>query len=234
MSTVLVIGDTHIPFVHPNYLRFVAEVGLEHKVDRVIQIGDLVDNYALSKFVSDPDGMSSGNEWRATLEELKRWAKVFPTVDWIIGNHDKRPFTKAFEAQIPEAFLKPLEEIYELPEGWKVHTSLEVDGVRYIHGESAGGQQSWQTYCLKNGQSTVTGHTHSVGGVRYHRTPTGQIFSAMTGCGVDEETYALAYAKAQPLRPMLGCVVVKDGVKAEFIPMDMSDRRNYRKRRQVL
>lgn len=234
MSTVLIIGDTHVPFVHPNYLRFLTEVRDEIRPDKIVHIGDLVDHHALSRFVSDPDGLSSGNEWKSTLKELKNFVKEFPVADWIIGNHDSRPLKKAFESSIPEAFLKPLGDIYELPEGWKVMPRLLFENVSYTHGVSSGGQTGWQNFCLKQGINTVIGHIHSVAGVRYHSIPGGQRFSLAVGCGVDEESYAMAYAKDIPTRPVLGCGIVKDGVYAEFVPMDMSSRKYYRKRRQIL
>lgn len=234
MSKTLVIGDTHMPFVHPNYLRFLEEVADAYQPDEIVHIGDLVDHHALARFTSDPDGLSAGHEWKATLNELKRFARVFPKVKWVLGNHDKRPFNRAFDSEIPAAFLRPLAEVYQLPKEWEVAPYFEIDGVRYIHGESAGGLSSWQNYCTKMGQSTVIGHMHSLGGVRYHRTPNGQLFSMAVGCGVDDETYAFAYGKSHPVRPILGCGLVTDGVEAEFVPMDMSERRNYRKRRHII
>jgi len=212
MSKVLIIGDTHLPFVHPNYLRFLKEVAKDFKPDQVVHIGDLVDHHALSRFVADPDGLSSGDEWQKTLEELKRYVSVFPEVTWVMGNHDARPFKKAYDNQIPEKFLKTLEEIYELPHSWVVKPKAEIDGVLYTHGVSAGGQTGWQNLCLKQGQSTVIGHLHSVGGQRYHTTPTGQMFSLAVGCGVDAESYSMAYAKDIPNRPVLGCGTVTDGM----------------------
>jgi predicted phosphodiesterase len=231
---VLVIGDTHIPFVHPNYLRFLKEIAEDYEPDKIVHIGDLVDHHALSRFVSDPDGLTSGNEWKASLDELSRFSKAFPEVEWVIGNHDARPFIKAYDSQIPEAFIRTLEEIYGLPEGWKVKPKTEIDGVLYTHGLGGGGQWGWQGLSLKQGQSTVIGHFHSVGGVRYHRSPIGQNFTMVVGSGVDEDSYAMAYGKGMPARPVLGCGLVEDGVYAQFIPMDMGERRFYRKRRQVL
>lgn len=41
---VLVIGDTHIPFAHKNYLEFCKETQKRFKCDRVVHVGDLVDH----------------------------------------------------------------------------------------------------------------------------------------------------------------------------------------------
>ena len=234
MAKVLVIADTHIPFVHPNYFRFIQEVADEYAPDRIVHIGDLVDHHALSRFASDPDGLSSGHEWRSSLDELRLWSKAFPKVTWILGNHDKRPFNKAYDSKIPSAFLRPLADIYQLPKTWEVVPSIEIDGVLYTHGMASGGVANWQRACLNQGISTVLGHLHSVGGVRYHRTPQGQTFTLAVGSGIDDDTYAFAYGQDFPKRSMLGCGLVTDGVIAEYVPMDMYQRRNYRKRRQVL
>ena len=82
MSKVLVIGDTHIPFSHPNYLRFLREVANEFRPDQIVHIGDLVDHHALARFVADPDGLSAGHEWAAARKEVQRYAELFPKVSY--------------------------------------------------------------------------------------------------------------------------------------------------------
>jgi len=39
MSRVLIIGDTHLPFVHKNYLKFVKSVYRKYKCNKVSQGG---------------------------------------------------------------------------------------------------------------------------------------------------------------------------------------------------
>lgn len=229
MSKVLVIGDIHLPFSHPNYLKFILRVRDRIKPDKVIQIGDLVDHYALSRFQLDPDVMSQRPEFEMALKEAKKWYKEFPELTWILGNHDERPYRKAVEIGLGTLFLNQMKDVYQCPQNWDIVPLVDWDGVHYRHGVSVGGASGWQNYVLKSGVSTVSGHIHSVGGVRYHQSKDGrQLFILMTGCGVDDEAYAFAYGKESPSASILGCGIVEDGTKATFELMDMSDRYNRR------
>src|SRR5664279_5075479 len=41
-----IIGDTHFPFSHPNYLNFIQDTFKKHGVTKIIHIGDICDNHA--------------------------------------------------------------------------------------------------------------------------------------------------------------------------------------------
>ena len=223
---VMIISDTHYPFAHKNSMKFLKEVRDEYKPDKIVHIGDLVDLHSLSAYLKDPDGFSCGDEWEQTKEALQAMYTEFPEVTWCLGNHDARVFRKAYDVGISAKMIKPLTEIYETPPGWTVETETIIDNVLYTHGEGAGGQSTWQNFCMKQNMSCVFGHFHSVNGVRYHQNKLGQqLFSMCVGCLVDEKAYAMAYGKNMAARPMLGTGVVTDGWKAEVIPMNLKDRR---------
>lgn len=223
---VLIIPDTHVPFMHPNFVKFLRDVRDSYKPDKVIHIGDLVDLHSLSNFMKDPDGFSCGREWEETTIQLKKLTDEFKNVSWLLGNHDRRPYRKAYDIGMSPGMVKPLEEIYDTPPGWKTDTETLIDDVLYCHGEGAGGMTGWQNFSIKQNMSIVFGHFHAVGGVRYHQNRLGQqLFSLCVGCGVDENSYAMSYGKHMTARPMLGCGTVTDGWKAEFIPMNLRDRR---------
>lgn len=231
MARVLAVGDIHAPFDHPNYLRFLKEVQDLYGTDETVFIGDLVDQHAISTFRKESEAASPRDEWRMALTKLHFYYTAFPEAKWVEGNHDNRAIKRATEVHIPNEWIKSLPKIYEVPR-WTLGNQFEIDGVKYVHGEGAGGISSWQNFAIKMGQSVVFGHLHSIHGVRYHRTPKSQIFTAATGCGVDETAYAFRYAKFEPRRPVLGCVVVIDGAQAIPVVMDMGDRRNYRIRKK--
>ena len=46
MSTVLIIGDTHAPCMRKGYIGFLKRTADEWQPDRIVHIGDLVDNCA--------------------------------------------------------------------------------------------------------------------------------------------------------------------------------------------
>lgn len=218
---IMIIPDLHIPFMEKNFLKFLADVKKAEKPDMFIQIGDLVDNHALGRWMKDPDGFSSGHEWDVTRKELEEIYQLFPDVVWVKGNHDRRPFNKAFEMGLPEKMVRPLEEIFESPNGWEVVDEVIVNGVLFTHGEGAGGQSGWQNFCKMAGLSTCAGHFHGVGGVRYFTMKNDKVlFSLQVGCGVDRKSYAMAYGKHAKNQPMLGCGIINNGKYAKFIPMD--------------
>lgn len=228
---VLVISDTHYPFAHKNHLKFLRNLRDEYKPDKVVHIGDVVDLHSLSRFLHDPDGFSCGKEWEETVKSLEGIYREFPDVTWILGNHCARPYRKAVDVGMSPSMVKPLEEIYNAPKGWMVESETIIDSVLYTHGEGAGGVTGWQNFSVKQNMSTVFGHFHGVGGVRYHQNRLGQqLFSMCVGCLVDENSYAMAYGKHMAVRPMLGAGVVTDGWCAEFVPMNLKDRKYRRVR----
>lgn len=226
MSNVLVIGDIHQPFTHPNYLKFLLETQKRFQCDTVVFIGDIVDNYAHSRFAKDPDSPSAQAEYDEFMIGMRKYYDAFPEAIWIIGNHDKRPFLKLKEAGLGRIFTKGYDTIYDCPVTWKIVPSYQIDGVLYTHGVACGGQTGWQNYSRKLGKSVVFGHIHSVGGVRYHQNPDGkQVFSLSVASGVNDEAYAFEYGRDSPTKSMLGCGIVRKGTHAYFEPMDLTDRR---------
>jgi len=227
MAKVLAVGDLHAPFVHRNYLRFLKETQEFYQTDQTVFIGDIFDQHGLSRFIKEADAHSSYDEWEKARRVIGKYHSKFPNSDWILGNHDSRGIKKVTDSSVPESWLRTITDIYGVPT-WKTSPSIEIDGVKYVHGIAAGGTSGWQDFSLKLGQSVVFGHFHSILGTRYHRSPKGQVFSAATGCGIDEEQYAFRYAKFDPKRPVLGCQVIINGRQAIPVLMDMSERRNYR------
>lgn len=225
----LVIGDLHAPFDLPNYLRFLKRLKREHDIDEVISIGDLTDQHTISRFLNHPEAWSTKKEWQKAVERLKRYSGELGLSKAVIGNHDTRIIKKSREADLPDEWIRPIEELYGL-QGVEFAEEFFIDGVLYIHGVSAGGESGWQDYSRKNGCSTVFGHYHSVAGVRYHQMRNNKLlFSAATGCGIDTKRYAFEYAKGTPKLPVVGAVVVYNSSKAYFEPFDPTDRKNIRK-----
>ena len=218
--TVGVIGDTHIPFDKDGYLDFVKRMFKRHKVSRIVHIGDLVDNHAISYHESDPDGMASGDEASVVLERLRPWKKAFPRLDIILGNHDKLPERKAKTAGLSNRFVKSFAEQWQLPKGWTVHPHyVEIDGVKYLHGMGATGKNGALNMATSQLQSCVIGHSHAYGGVSYRKGGL-YIFGLNVGCGIDEDAYAFEYGKYFRDRPTLGCGIVKNGTEAIFVPWE--------------
>lgn len=219
MSTVIAIGDQHRPFEHPDYLRFILDTKKRFKANKVVNLGDEWDQAALSRYDSDPDGLSAGDEMLAAIEASLPWYKAFPEMDILESNHGVRPFKRAFRAGIPRAYMRDYREFTQAPKGWKWHKRLIVDNVLYFHGEPFSGEKAAVNAASKNRMSVVIGHVHTHGGVQYHKTYRDEIFGLNVGCGIDDKTYPFKYAQDQATRPTLGCGVIIDGREAFFVPM---------------
>lgn len=223
---VMVIGDLHLPFDHPNYLKFLRDQYELEQPDKVVFIGDFIDMYALSRFSKDPEVMNQRFEWQEAMKRARKYYKLFPEATWIIGNHDRRPYRLAQDAGLGENYLKPLKEIYECPKAWDVVPSCEIEGVKYIHGELVGGQKGWVDLPYFTNQSVVCGHLHSVAGTSFIYTDAGdQLFIMETGSGIDDRAYAFAYGKNSKKRSVLSCGFVTDGIYPQVKPMDLGNRK---------
>ena len=221
-SRMLVISDTHEPFTHPDYMRFVQRVSKKYDCNKFTHIGDEVDDNGISYHESDPDGMSAGDEGQLAEERLHKWYEAFPILNICIGNHTKLPFRKGLTAGLPKRYLaKGYNEIWNIPDTWVWAESFIVDGVVYKHKPSKGGMNGPINGAINDMISTVTGHLHSRAGVWYKASPNQRIFAMSVGCGIHIKSYAMEYAKDFSDRPILGCGVVLDGRVAFFEPMEL-------------
>lgn len=222
------VGDIHLPFVHPAYMEFCYDVFSAWKVDHIHFAGDIVDNHALGFWDIDPNGLSSETESAEAAKMLKRWVRRFPTATVAIGNHDERHFRKARAAGIPDKFMKGYAEIWGTPK-WKWEMSHVLDGVLYEHGTGTSGIDGAMRRAMQKRCSLVMGHIHSWAGVKFNANDFNRIFGLNVGCGIDIDQYAFAYGKPFPVRPVLGCGIVVDGIYPHFVPMPCGKREKYHK-----
>ena len=204
-SRVLVIGDLHAPFDLEGYFDHCVEVYERYNCNRVIFIGDVIDNHYSSYHETDANGMGGGEELELAIQRLKRWYHRFPDADVTIGNHDRIIMRKAQSSAVPSKWIKEYKEVLETP-NWNFVTSVEVDGVFYIHGEAG----TARTKCRADMRSTVQGHLHTQAYTEYYVGANSRIFGCQVGCGIDHEAYAMAYAKSGK-KPAIGCAVVIGG-----------------------
>ena len=202
---VLVIGDLHAPFTHKDYLKFLLSVYKKYQCNRVIFIGDILDNHYSSYHESDPDGYGAGEELDRAISVLKPYIEAFPIADVCIGNHDRNIMRKAFSSGIPKAWIKGFSDVLGAPD-WNFVDSIIYNGVRYSHGDKTG--RALTSY-KRDLISTVSGHFHSTMGLDYHVGLNHRIFGLQVGCGVDDTSYALSYG-AGSKKSILGCGVVLD------------------------
>jgi hypothetical protein len=224
-SRVLVMSDKQAPFDHRDAVDFLDSVNRKYKCTQVVDIGDEIDFHAMSDYDHDPDGLSPGDELRASIKAMKPYYDLFPKVKVCISNHTSRPFRQAYKHGFPEALLRPYRDFLQAPKGWSWGDEWEIDGVRYEHGDGIAGGARAAAYNapLKNMQSTVFGHFHSYAGVQFLANPQVLLFGMNVGCLIDVDAYAFKYGKKTKEKPILGCGVVLGGLPL-FVPMVLSRR----------
>ena len=221
-GNVLIIGDTHEPFCHPNYLEFCKEVQKRCRCKTVVHIGDLVDNHSISYHEHDPNGWSPLEEMKQTDVVLKRWFKAFPKLKLCRGNHDALVDRKGKTVGLPKRCFKDFRDIWELPKEWEDGFEFVIDNVLYKHGNGFSGDRGHVKAAEKSRLSTVIGHIHSFAGVNYMASSRDLIFGMNCGSGIDTNKYAFAYGKDFPSKPILSVGVVTDfGRYAQVMPMKL-------------
>lgn len=210
---VLVIGDTHEPFCLEHYLEHCVRVKEKYQCNIVVHIGDLIDNHFSSYHETDPDGFSAGQELHYAKKKVKRWKEAFPVVTWIKGNHDAIPERKLKTAGLSADMLKPMNELLDVPQ-WAYTISHEIDNVQYIHGQ--GGKAN--TKITKDMMSTVQGHLHTEANITYKVGKNFKVFGMQVGCGINKDSYAMAYGRDFP-KPAIGCGVVLENGRLPVIEM---------------
>jgi predicted phosphodiesterase len=204
-NRILVIGDIHAPFDYEPYFDHCVAVYDKYQCNRVVFIGDIIDNHYSSYHETDADGMGGQEELDLAIERLQRWYEAFPNADVIIGNHDRMVMRKAQSSSIPTRWIKAYVEVLGTP-GWNFVTKAVYDGVQYLHGE--GGMA--RSRATKDLMSTVQGHLHTKCFVEWHIGAGLKLFAMQVGCGIDAESYAMAYAKDNG-QPAIACGVVLNG-----------------------
>lgn len=208
-DSVLIIGDTHFPFVKKGYLDFCLDIKRRVKCEQVVHIGDLCDNHAISYHEHDPNGRSPIDEMTEADKHLKEWFKAFPSLFLCKANHDLVD-RKARTEGLPDRLFKPFRDIWKLPRGWKNEFAFEIDNVRYQHGTGYSGDNAHLKAAYNNRQSSVIGHTHANAGVGYIANEKDCIFGMNVGCGIDKDTYAMNYGRDFKKKPIISCGVVTD------------------------
>lgn len=207
-----VIGDTHIPYTLDGYLEFCQDVFDDYGVDKVVHIGDLIDNHSLSFHDSEPLLQGVTGEWRDAREVLRDWYRAFKNLTLIQGNHDRIPARRLTKiGMAPSIYLRPLQEIYDMPSGWDIVEDMVIGDVLYHHGETATGVNGFRKDAEARMVSTVTGHNHSNAGISATATSQELIWGLAVGCGVNVRHMAFAYGRNFARKPVIACGVVYNG-----------------------
>ena len=210
-KNILVIGDLHEPFCLDEYLSFCKQQYEEFGCNEVIFIGDIIDNHYSSYHETDADGLGGKDELEFATKRIQGWYKTFPVATVIIGNHDRIIMRKAQTSSIPSAWIRDYKEVLKVP-NWVFVDRKVIGDIQFIHGEAGKAESKSKSDLM----STVQGHYHTEAYVKWFVGANYKIFGAQTGCGVDHDSYAMAYAK-RGKKPAIGCLVIIN----EEIPINL-------------
>lgn len=220
---VLVIGDTHFPFCNLDSLTLVYAIAEKLKPDVIIQMGDLYDMFAHSKFPRTSLTFDPNEEIEVGRQQAEQmWdslKKICPKAAFyqLLGNHDVRPLKRIIESYPEGEVFFDIYKWYEF-EGITLQkdyrTPLVLDGVFYTHGWSSR-KGFHRDYFQAN---TVTGHTHR--GYVDPRPLGGKvIWELNAGFLGDPSSKALSYTQSRVTQwtPGVGWI---DEFGPRFIPFD--------------
>lgn len=217
-QVVLCIGDLHAPYMHEDAVKFLSAVKRKYKPNTVVFMGDEVDAHATSYHEHDPDLPSAGDELKAAIKQLTPLYKMFPKAVVLESNHGSLVYRKALTAGLPSAVIKGYREILSAPKGWTWkydHVVATALGDIYFHHGKSGTHEKLS----KNmAMSAAQGHFHNKFYISYWSSPNALYWDANTGCLVDNKSRAMAYGKNNLQKPIVGCMVVVDGIP-QLIPM---------------
>jgi metallophosphoesterase superfamily enzyme len=202
VSNVLVIGDLHEPFCLDSYLDWCIEQYHTYNCTEIVFIGDIIDNHYSSYHETSADGMGGLDELELAIKRISRWYDAFSKATVIVGNHDRLIMRKSQTSAIPSKWIKSYKEVLEVP-NWNFVERYVKDGVQYIHGEGG----TARTKCRADMMNTVQGHLHTQAYCEHYVGQNFRVFGLQTGCGIDHESYAMAYAKYGK-KPAIGCAVI--------------------------
>jgi len=102
----------------------------------------------------------------------------------VTGNHDRRLTKRILDAGLPAAALTG--NFYQTPPGWEKAMTFSIDGVDYVHGNTAPGMYGHVKLMNTRGCSVVAGHVHTHTGTVYTSLPCGTTrFGMRVGTGQD-------------------------------------------------
>jgi predicted phosphodiesterase len=208
-NKILCWPDSHYPFVNKEAESAMIEFAKIHQPDYIIQVGDLLDCYAASKFPRSQNVYTPKEEERLGIEMAtdawKRLRESCPKAKCfqLMGNHDVRMLKRTLESlPIAEHWIeKYFIELFTF-EGvetiFDTRQELEIDGILFTHGFLSPGTH--KDYYLKN---VIHGHDHKLY-VQHRRIHGENIFEMSCGFLGDVEAKALSYTPSKLANFQLG------------------------------
>lgn len=223
LKRALIIPDMHIPYHDDLSLRLIERVVKDYPVDIVIQLGDYIDAYPISKYSKDPN-RATGVEFQRELDiaesVTQRLVRIAP-LTILHGNHEER-LNKYLKDKAPGLYgLKNLniKKLLKINEYRVEYTDSKYLGNLFVfHGDlwsKSGSRHAGQT-ALQNidrsGLNVMFGHIHRLAEV--HVTKKGyELEGYEMGCLCKTD---VEYCHAPNWQKGFGFVHYRDNGNKEF------------------
>jgi UDP-2,3-diacylglucosamine pyrophosphatase LpxH len=220
----IAVGDTHFPFHSKAWLSWALDFIAEAQPDNVIQMGDLFDMYAFSKYprslnvLTPNEEIDQGRRYAAWFwSEVQRLAPGARCYQLHDDNHGHRANNRAREhyasaERFVEDAVRELHTFEGVTTMANIRGDIVIDDVIYQHGNLKFG-----AHARKNRQNTVIGHLHR--GMLQHDQD-GRAWEMCVGWGGSVQHEVFSYAgKTRAHGTTLGLGVV-DSYGARFVPFE--------------
>jgi predicted phosphodiesterase len=210
-TKVFVISDVHLPFHNNHALQKVYKLIEKEQPTHVVQIGDLVDQYAFSNYpksmkVPPKDtekGLKQAQEMWKKIHTLVPKAKLYQ----LLGNHDMR-MSKRISEKLPAlAPFFDLKKMYTFDNVKTMETDrsfLQIDGVIYVHGWFSKSEDHSKYF----NKPCVHGHRHKPTIVY----TSSNLWSMDVGYMADGKSLPLSYTASDYSKWTLACGIVENRV----------------------
>ena len=164
---ILCLPDLHAPFVNFDALSMAYAIAEKEQPDIIIQLGDLFDCYAQSKFPKSLNVYTPKAEWdlaRAICEDMfKKFRELCPKAELfsLMGNHNARPMLRIHEKFPEGAHLMEdaVRRSFTFEGVTTIHDPTEelfIEDIAFVHGHYSG-MGKHRDYMRMN---VVHGHDH--------------------------------------------------------------------------
>ena len=224
MEKVLAVPDLHLPFHSAESLTAIYALTEALRPTVVVQLGDLYDAYAFSKYPRSHDIMTPKEEiaearqgGEAFWKNMRKVAGKRTRLVQLMGNHDARPRARIQEKYPEIASLVDIDHLWRFND---VETILddrcrfEIDGVVYTHGF----RSKLGDHMKYLGKSVVRGHSHRAG-VVYLKHWARLLFEMECGYVADDDAEPLKYTHTQQMQ-WIHAVGWVDEFGPRIIPLD--------------
>lgn len=225
-KSVLIIGDTHIPFEHPDAWKWLAAIKKKYLKNNsiILHIGDEIDGNQISFHQKDPDiQFSPSSELEACIDRIHMPGglyELFPKMYLCESNHGSLVYRRAKYAGLPAHVLKSYSQILQV-KGWQWHEDYILKtnkgNVYVCHGRG-----KISRLVASNQGSAVQGHYHGLHSIEWFRGINGDTFGAQTGCLVDSASRAFDYGRLSLSKPIMGSLLIKDDGTPLLLTMNLN------------